>query len=221
MSKLKPFLTALFLALVVVFALQVSTASAEPDWIFYDDGSVEGGVGAEQLAVRFTPPFYPCRVITAQFYIFSLAYPPYTTSFRVHVTDVNHNDLPEFTPFVVTTSTSKEWFTVDLSASNIIITSDDFFISAEFLPWTSGFAIGFDDYPIREWPQRSYGYVSYLSPPWVLFTLDSKYPNILIRAEVVRVHGAPVPEFGFSVPIVTSISLALYFFMKQRLVKKG
>lgn len=209
----------LSLALVVMFAFQVSRALAEPDWVIYDDDELDttatSGAEEVQYAVRFTPPFYPCKLIAAKFYInwYPTWLPPGYPLFRVHVTDVDHNDL--ITPFDVGRPTDAYplWLTVDLSAYNLIIESGDFMVSVEFLRMSDNPVFGVDtDSPIDE---RSYTNC-WIGWGWTLLT-DWDF---MIRAEVVPTPGAPVPEFEFSVPVVASASAALYLFVKQRLIKK-
>lgn len=111
--------------------------------IFYDDGIPEsqhspwwdepGG----QLAVVFTPTFYPAVLTKVRFLVGISGIP--TTEFRVRVFGGTVSDGPDesldLLKSEVTASAEfgNKWVEVDLSGQNIIITSGDFCVSMEWL----------------------------------------------------------------------------------------
>ena len=80
-------------------------------------------------AVRFTPLFSGL-LLTARYYIYDLYFSPSDT-FKVHVMDINRNDL--IAPFNVTPS-SEGWFDVDLSSYGVSIKEGvDFYLGMEWI----------------------------------------------------------------------------------------
>ncbi len=124
----------------VMLANAVTTNGEE---IFYDDGIPEsqhspwydkpGG----QLAVVFTPAFYPAVLTKARFLVGINGIP--TTEFRVRVFKGTVFDGPDETQDLlkseVTASAEfgNKWVEVDLSEQNILIPSGDFCVSMEWL----------------------------------------------------------------------------------------
>ena len=122
-----------------------TTDVMKPDEVelYYDDGTMEahhspwvdetGG----QLAVVFTPPFYPAVLKKARFLVGLSGIP--TTLFRVRVfggsVSSGPNESQNLLKSEVTTSAlfGHQWVEVDLSDQDITITSGDFFISMEWL----------------------------------------------------------------------------------------
>lgn len=123
--------------------VQANDVNAEGEEIFYDDGIPEsqhspwydkpGG----QLAVVFTPAFYPAVLTEVRFLVSINGIP--TTEFRVRVFGGTVSDGPdetqEFLKSEVTASAEfgNKWVEVDLSGQNIIVTSGDFCVSMEWL----------------------------------------------------------------------------------------
>jgi len=105
-----------------------ATPSGEETEIKYDDGSAETawyhtryGLGA-MFAVRFTPPYTPCLLTRARYYIDS-----YPASFKVRILDSNKNDL---LPGLTVTPSSTGWYDVDLAQYEISI-EGDFYIALQ------------------------------------------------------------------------------------------
>ena len=123
--------------------VQTIAVNAEGEEIFYDDGIPEsqhspwydrpGG----QLAVVFTPAFYPAVLTKVRFLVSINGIP--TTEFRVRVFGGTVSDGPDETDDLlkseVTASAEfgNKWVEVDLSSKNIIVTSGDFCVSMEWL----------------------------------------------------------------------------------------
>lgn len=123
--------------------IQVDAVKMEGEEIFYDDGIPEsqhspwwdepGG----QLAVVFTPTFYPAVLTKVRFLVGISGIP--TTEFRVRVFGGTVSDGPDesldLLKSEVTASAEfgNKWVEVDLSGQNIIITSGDFCVSMEWL----------------------------------------------------------------------------------------
>ena len=167
----------------------------------YDDGSVEGNITAGsagvQVAVRFSLPtgWARAKILTARYFISG-----YPAAFKVRL--YGSDGTTELIPSFTVTPTATGWFDVDIEPP--VEVDGDFYIVMEWetenQPW-----IGYDvSYPID---LRSY------SGDYLFTGLD-----FMIRAVVQQVLPPEgVPEFGFSVPIVTSVSAALYLLIKQRL----
>jgi hypothetical protein len=181
-------------SLITPLLLISAQATWASDWIIYDNNNPIGAGGGSpdytgfQKAVLFTPPYTPCKVISAAFQIGM-----YPASFKVHVTDAAHADL--VTPFQVT-PTSTGWFDVDLSSYNIT-PSGDFFIAIEWINPPSVQAnpfLSLDSGPIY---MRSYDYyLSSLPDDWE-WGLNNVY-NYYIRAEVTPISPAPAPVGGIA-----------------------
>jgi hypothetical protein len=177
------------IAPLLLISAQATWAS---DWIIYDSNNPIGAGGGSpdytgfQKAMLFTPPYAPCKLISAAFQIGENP-----AGFKVHVTDAAHADL--VTPFQVT-PTSTGWFNVDLSSYNIT-PSGDFFIAIEWINPPSVQAdpfLSFDSGPIY---MRSYDYyLSSLPDDWG-WGLNNVY-NYYIRAEVTPISLAPTPVGG-------------------------
>jgi len=113
---------------LTVLAINVATVYSEATEIRYDDGSAENswtktgyGLGGF-FAVRFTPPYNPCLLTKARYYIEAKP-----ATFKVRILDSNKNDL--LLAFTVTPS-STGWYDVDLTQHEITIESD-FYIAIE------------------------------------------------------------------------------------------
>jgi len=123
--------------------IQVDAVKMDGEEIIYDDGIPEsqhspwwdkpGG----QLAVVFTPTFYPAVLSKVRFLVGISGVP--TTEFRVRVFGGTVSDGPDESLDLlksdVTASAEfgNKWVEVDLSGQNIIITSGDFCVSMEWL----------------------------------------------------------------------------------------
>jgi len=123
--------------------IQADAVKMDGEEIFYDDGIPEsqhspwwdepGG----QLAVVFTPTFYPAILSKVRFLVGISGIP--TTEFRVRVFGGTVSDGPDESLYLlkseVTASAEfgNKWVEVDLSGQNIIITSGDFCVSMEWL----------------------------------------------------------------------------------------
>lgn len=123
--------------------IQADAVKMDREEIFYDDGIPEsqhspwwdkpGG----QLAVVFTPTFYPAVLSKVRFLVGISGIP--TTEFRVRVFGGTVSDGPDesldLLKSEVTASAEfgNKWVEVDLSGQNIIITSGDFCVSMEWL----------------------------------------------------------------------------------------
>jgi hypothetical protein len=118
------------------------TSSVHGIELFHDDGSCDqnnspwsyepGG----QLAVVFTPPFYPARLVEAHFFVSMNGKPDRT--FRVRVYGGSVADGPRGGDLLTATVTAAadtgfEWVDVDLAAHGIMIESGDFCIAMEWL----------------------------------------------------------------------------------------
>ncbi len=111
--------------------------------LYYDDGTMEahhspwtdetGG----QLAVMFTPPFYPAVLKKAQFLVGLNGTP--TTRFRVRVYGGSVSSGPDESQNLLKSEVTAsalfghQWVEVDLSDQDVIISSGDFCISMEWL----------------------------------------------------------------------------------------
>jgi len=109
----------------------------------YDDGTMEahhspwtdetGG----QLAVVFTPPFYPAVLKKAQFLVGVSGIP--STPFRVRVYGGSVSSGPDETQNLLKSEVTAsalfghQWVEVDLSDQDVIVTGGDFCISMEWL----------------------------------------------------------------------------------------
>ncbi|MGD8535898.1 MAG: hypothetical protein PVF66_08620 [Candidatus Aminicenantes bacterium] len=115
----------------------------EGEEIFYDDGTIDGQHSpwvdetGGQLAVVFTPPYYPAILTKVRYFVSFGGFP--TTKFRVRVYEATVADGPDdgkdlLTSGLTTAANSGfRWVEVDLSDQNILITSGDFCVSMEWL----------------------------------------------------------------------------------------
>lgn len=123
--------------------VQANAVNTNGEELSYDDGIPEaqhspwydkpGG----QLAVVFTPAFYPAALTKVRFLVGINGIP--TTEFRVRVFEGTVSDGPDekhdLLKSEVTASAEfgNRWVDVDLSEQNIIITNGDFCVSMEWL----------------------------------------------------------------------------------------
>jgi hypothetical protein len=125
-------------------ALQQNAANKNEEEIFFDDGSNEGNHSpwsdetGGQLAVVFTPPFYPAILKKVRFFVGTGGIP--TTPFRVRVYAATVSSGPDDKDLLTSkvlasaeASFGHEWVEVDLSNQNIIFTSGDFCVAMEWL----------------------------------------------------------------------------------------
>jgi len=118
-----------------------ATVYAETTEIKYDDGSAETswtwtryGLGG-MFAVRFTPPYTPCLLTEARYYIDEVP-----ATFKVRILDSNKNDV--LSALTVTPS-STGWYDVDLAGQKITI-EGDFYIGLEQTVASKPY-LGFDE----------------------------------------------------------------------------
>jgi hypothetical protein len=123
--------------------IQGDAVKMDEEEIFYDDGFPEsqhspwsderGG----QLAVVFTPTFYPAVLTKVRFLVGINGIP--TTEFRVRVFGGTVSDGPDESQDLLKSEVmasapfGNKWVEVDLSDQNVIITRGDFCVSMEWL----------------------------------------------------------------------------------------
>lgn len=112
--------------------------------IIYDDNTMDGNhspwtdrIGG-QLAVVFTPTFYPAALTKVRFFVSYAGIP--VTEFRVRVYSGSIEDGPDDNDLLASEVTASaeaslglEWVEVDLLDQNILITSGDFCVAMEWL----------------------------------------------------------------------------------------
>jgi PKD repeat protein len=182
--------------------IMVAYSVEDPVELCYDDGDKEGGVSSDpgyQFAVRFSVPigWTNAKILTARYYI---SWNPGT--FKVHVRDSDGDEgLPGtdlISSFSVTPTAYNEWFDVDLSGYNLIVTGDFYIVMEEGAYMTP--ILGYDrDVPID---LRSYcRHPNWPPGEWHLF--DDK--DLMIRAVIETyppVNEAPVAEAGVDQTII-------------------
>lgn len=103
--------------------------SQQPVELAYDDGDAENGWWKTSAglggydAVRFSPPFQSCQILTVKYYIGSSP-----ASFNVLILDANRRSVYD----KPATPTTEGWFEIDLSKENIVL--DGEFYAA--MKWT-------------------------------------------------------------------------------------
>jgi len=119
----------------------IATVYSEATEIKYDDGSTEDawtftryGLGGF-FAVRFTPPYTPCLLTRARYFIYK---DPAT--FKVRILDSNKNDVP---PMLTAKPSLTGWYDVDLAQYKITI-EGDFYIALEQTVASKPY-LGFDE----------------------------------------------------------------------------
>jgi hypothetical protein len=112
-------------------------------WLSWDDGTCEGhSVPGDDwypggmIAVCFTPPSYPCRLVSATFLVFDAGYPD--TEFGVRLYRGNGINFQPRTLIPIPTTTAHAgpeggWVEVDLSEAGVTIDSGDFCVAMEWL----------------------------------------------------------------------------------------
>ena len=123
--------------------VQGSAVMTEGEEIFYDDGLPESqhspwtSETGSQLAVVFTPTFYPAVLTKVRFLVGISGIP--TTEFRVRVFGGTVSDGPDESHDLLVSEVTasaeygNKWVEVDLAGQNIIITSGDFCVSMEWM----------------------------------------------------------------------------------------
>ena len=123
--------------------VQGSAVMTEGEEIFYDDGLPESqhspwtSETGSQLAVVFTPTFYPAVLTKVRFLVGISGIP--TTEFRVRVFGGTVSDGPDESHDLLVSEVTasaeygNKWVEVDLAGQNIIITSGDFCVSMEWI----------------------------------------------------------------------------------------
>ncbi len=177
----------------------------------YDDGSHEDyaslGTADGYLAVKLTPPDYPSRLKSVQFYVlFQAPYP-----FYLHVWDDNGNGGKPGTqlitpilvdPVALPSISDTGWLEIDLSNENLTVPSGDIYVGWSQVTDVSTGWIGFD---MSSQNSRSYAYLS--DPTFILLfgewpnlddlaSLDPSYSgNIMIRGEFDHndIFSGPIP----------------------------
>jgi len=126
---------------LTVLAINVTTVYSEETEIKYDDGSAEDawtwtryGLGGF-FAVRFTPPYNPCLLTKARYYIYRNP-----ATFKVRILDSNKNDL---LPALTVTPGSTGWYDADIAQYKIVI-EGDFYIALEQTVASKPY-LGFDE----------------------------------------------------------------------------
>jgi len=123
--------------------LQADAVKKGGEEIFYDDGLPEaqhspwtdetGG----QLAVVFTPTFYPASLTKVRFLVGINGIP--STEFRVRVFGATVSEGPDESQDLLASKVTasapfgNKWVEVDLSDQNVVITSGDFSVAVEWL----------------------------------------------------------------------------------------
>jgi len=122
------FLLIFVLLTISAVCTNMATVYSEETEIKYDDGSAETswtwtryGLGG-MFAVTFTPPYTPCLLTKARYYIEKAP-----VTFKVRILDSNKNDV--LSALTVTPS-STGWYDVDLAGHKITIEAD-FYIGLE------------------------------------------------------------------------------------------
>jgi len=124
----KSFLLILVCLALLAVCTNIAVVYSEATEIKYDDGSAETawyytgyGLGG-MFAVRFTPPYTPCLLTRARYYVYSDP-----ASFKVRILDSNKNDL--LSALTVTPS-STGWHDVDLAQYEITV-EGDFYVALQ------------------------------------------------------------------------------------------
>jgi len=109
----------------------------------WDDGTCEGhSVPGEDwypggmIAVCFTPPSYPCRLLSATFLVFDVGYPDTEFGVRLYRGDGINFRPRTLIPIPTTTAHAGPeggWVEVDLSEAGVTIDSGDFCVAMEWL----------------------------------------------------------------------------------------
>jgi hypothetical protein len=143
------------LSIIILLFITLSCGNAEkvvqPDEIksnereiIYDDNTIDGNHSpwtdrtGGQLAVVFTPTFYPAVLTKVRFFVSHAGTP--VTKFRVRVYGGTVEDGPDGNDLLASEVTALaeaslglEWVEVDLYDQNIILTSGDFCVAMEWL----------------------------------------------------------------------------------------
>jgi hypothetical protein len=123
--------------------MQADAVNKDGEEIFYDDGLPEGQHSpwtdetGGQLAVVFTPGFYPAVLARVRFLVGINGIP--STEFRVRVFAATVSEGPDESQDLLASKITasapfgNRWVEVDLSDQNIIISSGDFSVAMEWL----------------------------------------------------------------------------------------
>jgi hypothetical protein len=168
--------------------------------IIYDDNIMDGNHSpwsdqtGGQLAVVFTPEFYPAALKKVRFFVSHPGVP--TAEFGVRVYSGSIEDGPDDNDLLKSEVTGSaeavmglEWVEVDLSDHNIQFTSGDFFVAMEWLtpPGISGDNAQFIGVDYSQ-PDRRSWWKTDLSSPWkrieeIEYDIDR---DVMIRATVSK-----------------------------------
>lgn len=143
---------------------QVEEADEEPDLydaeeqapsiveLLWDDSTCEEGSApggdwypGGMIAVCFTPPSYPCRLVSANFNVYDVGYPDTEFGVRLFQTDGFQGRPMYSIPIPTTTAHAGPeggWVEVDLSDAGVVIESGDFCVAME---WLTIFGDSFED----------------------------------------------------------------------------
>ncbi len=193
--------------------VQISLNLNEPYEISFDDGTAEDyaeiGDSSSYIAVRFIPKEYPAQLKAARFFIWDET----TYPFELHLWDDNGYDLygnpgapgtELIVPFVVDPVTASaqdvQWFDIDLTDYNILITSGTFYIGWQQVNGVNNNQVGFDtNGPLY---YQSWGHLSGL---W--FNLSSYFAgNVMIRALFEKpgtIYEGTLPNYPGAAPLYT------------------
>jgi hypothetical protein len=136
--------------------------------IFYDDGQMDlqhspwSDLTGGQLAVVFTPPYYPVKLIKVRFFVGIFGFPK--TEFRVRVYGGTIDDGPDESQDLLHTRITASalipfrWVEVDLTEQDISIEKGDFCVAMEWLtaPGDEGKQAQFLGVDIKEPDGRSW-----------------------------------------------------------------
>lgn len=123
--------------------MRADAVKQEGEEIFYDDGLPEAqhspwtDEAGGQLAVVFTPTFYPAALTKVRFLVGINGVP--STEFRVRVFGATVSEGPDESQDLLASEVTasapfgNKWVEVDLSDQNIVITSGDFSVAMEWL----------------------------------------------------------------------------------------
>lgn len=184
----------------------VFVAQAQPTQeLFYDDDGFENAswypTAGGQEANKFSLPagWTSAQILNASYYIWRDP-----AKFKVVIYG---GDGTTVLGSLNVTPTTTGWFGVDLTGLSIVV-SGDFYIVMEWLG-ELGPMLGFDT--------TSPDSMSYARPSsgqaWIQVTDRDYGIRVFVQTEILP----PTPEFDLSVPIVTSVSAALYMLIRRRL----
>lgn len=108
-----------------------------PSVFHYDDGSMEGGIGLSLMgrcAMKFTPPYYPCKVESLKLYLV-----PFQKAYGLIIDDNGQNGSPGrilALDSICDSTGTFGWRTIEFSQQNIVIVSGSFYAAYQNPPNT-------------------------------------------------------------------------------------